>query len=472
MKPNVGAARALPMMAMLLFLIVMLGCARVGLEYAPKRDYLFYHKELPAAERAVEAARRAGKDKECPDEFKVVEKMKDTAYETYWACRTNEAIAMANEAAARANALCPPKKVVLPPPAPAVSLSASPAAIAQGQCATLTWSSANVSSASIDQGVGRVGPSGSWPVCPRTTTQYTIAAVGEGGSREASTTVSVTAPPAPTVSLSASPAAIAQGQCATLMWSSANASSTSIDQGVGRVDLAGLRQVCPGTTTQYTIAAVGEGGSRSASTTVSVTAPPAPTVSLSASPAAIAQGQCATLVWTSANAATVSIEPGVGNVDPTGLRQVCPGSTTQYTIAAVGEGGTREASTTVTVTAPPPAPKVIDRLAIHVNFDFDKAAIRSADIAELQKAVDFVKKYPGYKISIEGHTDSIGTEQYNQRLSGRRATAVKEHLLKHGVADGARIKSAGYGESRPIADNSTEEGRFENRRVEILILSD
>ena len=120
---------------------------------------------------------------------------------------------------------------------------------------------------------------------------------------------------------------------------------------------------------------------------------------------------------------------------------------------------------------PPPAPKVIDRLTLHVNFDFDKATIRDADTAELQKAVDFVKKYPGYKISIEGHTDNIGSERYNQRLSERRAAAVKEYLLKHGVADGARIKTAGYGKSKPIADNSTEKGRFENRRVEILILS-
>jgi OOP family OmpA-OmpF porin len=118
------------------------------------------------------------------------------------------------------------------------------------------------------------------------------------------------------------------------------------------------------------------------------------------------------------------------------------------------------------------APKVIDRLTLHVNFDFDKATIRSADTAELQKAVGFVKKYHGYKVSIEGHTDNIGSEQYNQRLSERRAAAVKEHLLKHGVADGARLKTKGYGKSKPIADNSTEKGRFENRRVEILILSE
>jgi len=304
MKPNFGVVRALPAMAILFFLSILSGCASLGLEYAPKRNYLYYHKELPAAERAVEAVRKAGKDKECPDEFKAVEKLKNDAYEVYWACRTNEAIAMANEAAKRANALCP-KKVA----APTVSLSASPASIQQGQCATLTWSSANASKASIDQ--------------------------------------------------------------------------------------------------------------------------------------------------------------GVGSVDPSGFRQVCPRSTTQYTIAAAGEGGSRSVSTTVTVAA-----KVIDRLTIHVNFDFDKSIIRNADIAELQQAVDFVKRYPGYKISIEGHTDSIGTDKYNQRLSERRAAAVKEYLLKQGAADGARMRSVGYGKSKPIADNSSEKGKFKNRRVEILILSE
>jgi OOP family OmpA-OmpF porin len=154
-------------------------------------------------------------------------------------------------------------------------------------------------------------------------------------------------------------------------------------------------------------------------------------------------------------------------VDINGSRQVCPESTTQYAIAAVGEGESRgAASATVTVT------KVIDRLTLHVNFDFNKATVRSADEAQLQQAIDFVKKYPGYKISIDGYTDSIGSEKYNLGLSERRAAAVKEYLLKHGVTDGARMKTAGYGKSQPIADNSTAEGRFKNRRVEILILSD
>ena len=115
---------------------------------------------------------------------------------------------------------------------------------------------------------------------------------------------------------------------------------------------------------------------------------------------------------------------------------------------------------------------MIDRLVLHVNFDFDKSTVRQADVADLQKAIDFVKKYPGYEISIEGHTDSRGSDKYNQALSERRAAAVKEYLLKHGMIDTHKdnIKTKGFGESKPVATNTTDEGRFENRRVEILVL--
>jgi OmpA-OmpF porin, OOP family len=173
------------------------------------------------------------------------------------------------------------------------------------------------------------------------------------------------------------------------------------------------------------------------------------------------------------------IDPALGSVGLTGSQQVCPPDTTQYAIAATGAGGTARASTTVTVTAPPPpppppapAPKVIDRLTLHINFDTDKSVIRNADVPELQKALAFVQKYAGSKVSIEGHTDNVGSEKYNQGLSERRAAAVKSWLLAHGATDGAKMQTVGYGESRPIADNKTPQGRFENRRVEILIVSE
>lgn len=110
----------LVVIAVVFSLSLMIGCA--GREYAHKDPYpwSYYHKELPEADRAVEAARRAGKDRECPAEFKAAEDLKNKAYEVYAACHTDEAIAMAKEATAKAKALCAaiPRAEVKPEPKP------------------------------------------------------------------------------------------------------------------------------------------------------------------------------------------------------------------------------------------------------------------------------------------------------------------------------------------------------------------
>jgi OOP family OmpA-OmpF porin len=121
---------------------------------------------------------------------------------------------------------------------------------------------------------------------------------------------------------------------------------------------------------------------------------------------------------------------------------------------------------------PPPAPKVIDKLTLQVLFDVDKSTITEAGQKELQKAVAFVKKYPGAKIEVDGHTDSTGADAYNQKLSERRAAAVKDYLIKEAGVDSSKITAVGYGKTKPVADNKTAAGRAKNRRVEILILSD
>jgi OOP family OmpA-OmpF porin len=107
-----------------------------------------------------------------------------------------------------------------------------------------------------------------------------------------------------------------------------------------------------------------------------------------------------------------------------------------------------------------------------VHFDFDKSRIRKSDDAELNRGIDFVKKYPDSKVRVEGYTDSIGTNKYNQKLSERRAEAVKNYLVHKGAVGASKITSVGYGETNPIASNKTKQGRAKNRRVEILILSD
>ena len=121
---------------------------------------------------------------------------------------------------------------------------------------------------------------------------------------------------------------------------------------------------------------------------------------------------------------------------------------------------------------PAPAPRVIDKMTMRVNFDFDKAIIREGERPILMKAVEFIRKYPDARIVLEGHTCSIGTDQYNLGLSQRRAQAVKQFVEEKGGFDGSRITAVGYGESKPIESNRTREGRAHNRRVEVLIISE
>ncbi|MCX7764778.1 MAG: OmpA family protein [Bacteroidia bacterium] len=105
----------------------------------------------------------------------------------------------------------------------------------------------------------------------------------------------------------------------------------------------------------------------------------------------------------------------------------------------------------------------------NIFFDFDKATLRPESKAELERVYQILMENPKLKIRIAGHTDNIGSEEYNQRLSENRAKAVYEYLIKRGVpAD--RLSFIGYGESRPIDTNDTEEGRQNNRRVELEIL--
>jgi OOP family OmpA-OmpF porin len=371
----------------------------------------------------------------------------------------------------------PPAPVAPPPPAgPTVSLSANPATVEAGQCADLNWSSANATGLSIEPGVGMVAVNGSKRVCPSASTSYTATATGPGGSASSSASVNVkqAAPPpppaAPTVSISANPASIVKGGCSNLDWSSSNASSVTIDQGVGNVAASGSKQVCPPSTTSYTITGSGAGGSRTATTSVTVTEPPppaAPTASISANPARIEKGQCTNLSWNTANATNISIEPGVGIVPTSGAKQVCPVSDTGYRITATGAGGTANASTSVSVAAPAPKEPTKEELTIvlAIEFDTDKSAIRKAYEPEVARVAEFMKKYPQVKGVIEGHTDNVGGKAYNEKLSLRRANAVKEQLVKKYGIDGSRLTTAGYGFSKPVADNKTEEGRQKNRRI-------
>lgn len=311
---NNRAKRVLALAISLSMMSFVGGCAHMETS-PPERNtgYAYIHKPLPEASRKVSEARAARKDLECPNEFKAASDTVDEAYVIYLSCRTKEGMAKAQEGINKLNALCP--KVAAPPPPPP--------------------------------------------------------------------------PPAPTANLSADPASIKQNRCATLTWSTTNASSVSIDQ-------------------------------------------------------------------------------GVGSVAPSGSKQVCPGKTTNYTITVAGAGGTRTAATTVTVIPLSKKTMVFDAVAL---FDFDKADLKPAGMEQIKAYREEAKAEfsRADKITITGHTDNVGTEDYNMKLSLRRAEAVRDYLVSLGI-DPGKLEVKGEGMTNPIADNNTAEGRAKNRRVEVDIV--
>jgi OOP family OmpA-OmpF porin len=102
-------------------------------------------------------------------------------------------------------------------------------------------------------------------------------------------------------------------------------------------------------------------------------------------------------------------------------------------------------------------------------FDFDKSVLKPAAKTSLDNLVGQIKSLALEVVIATGHTDSVGTDAYNQKLSVRRADAVKKYLVSKGIADN-RIQIEGKGESQPVADNKTADGRAKNRRVQIEVI--
>lgn len=101
-------------------------------------------------------------------------------------------------------------------------------------------------------------------------------------------------------------------------------------------------------------------------------------------------------------------------------------------------------------------------------YDFDSDAVKAESKANLRELVYSLDKYPDSDLLILGHTDSVGTDEYNKRLSVRRADAAAEYLISQGVRR-SRVGTGGLGEEEPVASNATDEGRRQNRRVEVAI---
>jgi len=106
-------------------------------------------------------------------------------------------------------------------------------------------------------------------------------------------------------------------------------------------------------------------------------------------------------------------------------------------------------------------------IALYINFETGKSDIKPESQQIVEQIVTMLKQNPGLKVSVEGHTDNVGSDKSNQTLSENRAKSVMNVLISGGI-EKSRLSSKGWGATKPVGDNSTEDGRYKNRRVEIV----
>lgn len=206
-------------------------------------------------------------------------------------------------------------------------------------------------------------------------------------------------------------------------------------------------------------------------------APAQPTVTLNASSTMVQSGQSTTLNWTSTNATDLDLQPGVGKVAAEGSTNVSPTQSTTYTITATGPGGSATANVQVTVSAAPPpeekpAPNVADLFnqnVVDAYFDYDKSDLSSDARTALQKDAEFLRSYPQVRVTLEGHCDERGSEEYNLGLGQRRADAAKQYLVSLGItAD--RVQTMSWGKEHPFCTEHNEGCWHQNRRGHFVMI--
>jgi OmpA-OmpF porin, OOP family len=134
--------------------------------------------------------------------------------------------------------------------------------------------------------------------------------------------------------------------------------------------------------------------------------------------------------------------------------------------AEVRAGGLPELTTDSRISD---CPGCVVTITLNVEFDSNKAVVKEKYNNEIKKVADFMKKYPNTTAVIEGHTDNTNTAAYNQKLSEERANNVRQYLIKHFGIKASRLTAVGYGLTKPVAANNTEEGKQKNRRVQAVI---
>lgn len=254
----------------------------------------------------------------------------------------------------------PPPATDTPAPKPVIGFfRADQETIEQGQCVRLEWGEVEKANRITLSNVGRVGSSGKIDVCLDTTKTYTLEATGAGGAVEESVRITVQPPAGPIIEyFRVIPSIVAPGSCAQLEWGQVeNATSATIEPGIGGVGTPDQLEVCPSTTTTYRLIAQTDEGSTTAETTLLVSSgtESKPVISFfTANPASIQAGECTTLDWGKVDYATsVTIDNNIGGVATPGSKEVCLGTATTFLMVAEGAGGTTEYELEVSVSPGP-----------------------------------------------------------------------------------------------------------------------
>lgn len=201
-----------------------------------------------------------------------------------------------------------------------------------------------------------------------------------------------------------------------------------------------------------------------------------PTADITATPNAIAPGDSVVLTWHTSNANNISIE-GIGEVPSSGTQSVRPSQTTSYHLVARGEGGSTDATATVTVGAPPPpsapAESNIDDATFHQNvkdvfYDYDSYDVNGQSQSVISQDASFLNQHPDLKVVIGGYCDERGSVEYNLALGENRANAAKQALVSAGVSP-SRLRTVSYGKEKQFCDEHNESCWQQNRRAQFSI---
>jgi len=200
-------------------------------------------------------------------------------------------------------------------------------------------------------------------------------------------------------------------------------------------------------------------------------APVTPSLTLTPSEATLGPAQTQQFAASVANASNTGVDwsyaPALGTLSNAGLytapTEIQLSETVHVTAKSLADPS-KSASSMVKLVPPATAAQKVS-IELHVLFDTAKDVVKPEYKAEIQRVADFMKSYPSSRAEIEGHTDSMGDAAMNMGLSQRRADAVRNYLIQQFGVDAMRLSAKGYGETQPVADNKTVDGRAKNRRV-------